>query len=82
MERHEDAALAALITLAILGLVSLAGLLSFRKAPVFPRWFISTAVALATAAGLTLVWTALLGGQIRHSEIRSESKAAISNAAR
>lgn len=70
VERHEEAALLSTIALGVLGALSLGILLRFRRRHL-PR---QAAVALL-AAGLVpagaMAWTANLGGQIRHTEIRS-----------
>jgi NO-binding membrane sensor protein with MHYT domain len=68
-EQHEEIAVLALGAALVLGLLSLAGLLWFRKGRSFPAWFtgVSLAIALLTFAAMT--WTASLGGKIRHPEI-------------
>lgn len=70
IETHEEAALAATIALGVLGVGALVALWRYR-ARALPRW-----VPLAGFAGTLVVaglmgWTANLGGQIRHTEIRS-----------
>lgn len=69
IERHEDAALVATIAAAALGAAALAALLVYRtRTP--PRW-IARAMLLAAIIPVGLMgWTANLGGQIRHTEIR------------
>ena len=75
IERHEEAAEAAAVAVALLGLAAAGCLLRFRRTPI-PR---SVAVALLVVA---LVATALfgraanLGGEIRHPEIRADAAAA------
>lgn len=70
LERHEEIALLATTAIATLGLLALAGLFYFRRKPALPRWFgILTLFLSLVPAGL-LGWTASLGGQVRHSEIR------------
>ena len=76
--QHQDAALVALIGVGILGLVALGGLIRYRQAVALPSWLMATAFVLALAVGGWLAWTANLGGQIRHSEIRAEAKAGTS----
>lgn len=73
IDRHEDAALVALIILSALGVAAIAGLVFFRRNRKIPLWFSSFALLLSLAAGGTMAWTANLGGQVRHSEIRDES---------
>lgn len=71
IERHETWAAAALAGAAGLGLLGLIGLFILRRTPVLPTWLLSTTtVVLIITAGI-LVWTANLGGQIRHTEIRA-----------
>ena len=69
VERHEEAALLSTIALGVMGGLSLAALFWFRRRAI-PR----TAALLLLAAALlpagAMAWTASLGGQIRHSEIR------------
>ena len=75
-DRHEKAALIAFIILGALGVVSLAGLLFFRRNRTIPLWFTGFVLVLSLAATGTVGWTANLGGQIRHSEIRDGSATA------
>lgn len=68
IEDHEDAAL---VALEACGVLALAGLVVHRRGDI-PRWLaISVLVGLIISFGLT-VWTANLGGQIRHTEARSD----------
>lgn len=73
--RHESAALAATIGVGILGGYSLLGLAGFRRLATLPRWFTSSALVLALATAGMMGWTANLGGQIRHTEIRAGAPA-------
>ena len=72
IEEHEESALPLLIALELLGLLSLAGLWFFRRSPGWASrivlWCLLLSVIVAGMAG----WTANLGGQIRHSEVRSD----------
>jgi uncharacterized membrane protein len=77
IDRHEDFARIALILVLGAGTVALAGLATLR-AKVVPAWFAILVFALSLAAGGALAWTANLGGQIRHTEIRSESATLLS----
>lgn len=74
--RHEDAALAATIGSGVLGAWALFGLAGFRRLATLPRWFTSSSLVLALVAAVMMGWTANLGGQIRHSEIRAGAPAA------
>lgn len=71
VESHENAGFYALISAGVLGLFALGGLFFFNKR--LPRPFAVTVVILALAVGGMMAWTANLGGQIRHSEIRSDA---------
>jgi len=74
IEEHEEAATAALIGSAVLGVASLAGLLFFGRGKAVPHWFASLIIAAALVVCALMAWTANLGGQIRHSEIRSSGR--------
>jgi LPXTG-motif cell wall-anchored protein len=69
--RHEDAATTAFIVVGIAGLAALAGLLIFRRNKTLPTWYAGLMLAASLAASGLLVWTANLGGQARHPEIRA-----------
>lgn len=70
IERHEESALVSLVTVELLGIVSLAGLFLLRRAPRLPAWLVALLLVLSIAAAASLTWTANLGREIRHSEIR------------
>jgi hypothetical protein len=78
IESHEDFARLAFLGLEVLGVVAAIGLVRYRRRPV-PRAFGALALGLMMVGSLALTWTAHLGGQIRHSELRS-STAAVQNA--
>jgi hypothetical protein len=69
--QHEEAAQGAFIALCILGGVALAGMVWFRRGKPMPSWFGAVVLAGSLIVGGWMAWTANLGGQIRHSEIRS-----------
>jgi uncharacterized membrane protein len=69
IEPHEDMARIATIALVGLGLFALIGLLRTRRRPV-GRELTAAALILSVAAGAMLAWTAHLGGQIHHPELR------------
>ena len=69
IERHEEVANLAMISIAAAGLLALAGLFTFKWQPA-ARLFKAVVLILAFAAGGLMVQTAHLGGQIRHTEIR------------
>lgn len=70
LERHEAAALWATIGAGFVGLVALVGLVRWRAAELPHRY---AGAVLALTLGLTglMGWTANLGGQVQHAEIRS-----------
>ena len=70
IESHEEAALAATIALAALGTFALGALWWFRRRSL-PRWVVLAGTAGTLAVAGMMAWTANLGGQIRHTEIRS-----------
>jgi hypothetical protein len=69
--QHEEAAQGAFIGLCILGGVALAGLVWFRRGKLLPAWFGVVVLVGSLIVGGWMAWTANLGGQIRHPEIRS-----------
>jgi len=71
VEEHEEVALIATIGMGVLGLVALVGLIRFRPPWIAPAWYGRGVLLLALLMGGVMVWTANLGGQIRHSEIRA-----------
>lgn len=70
IERHEDAALSALTGVIILGIVSLMALLLFKHSRL-SFWLTSFSLLIAFVTTILMGFTANLGGQIRHTEIRS-----------
>ena len=79
IEKHEDFALYALIGLIILGLSSLVGLfVTLKKHSLIRVVAIFTLVLSLVSFGL-VARTGYLGGQIRHSEIRSGVNGQIDN---
>lgn len=68
---HEEAAEWALITVEIAGVVALAGLVMYRRAERIPGWYIGVSVLIGALATAALARTALLGGEVRHTEIRT-----------
>lgn len=73
IERHDDAAGIALSGAIALGLLALAGLVWFRGGRAIKNWFGTLALAGAVLVTGLMAWTAYLGGQIRHSEIRPDA---------
>jgi uncharacterized membrane protein len=76
VERHADAALVSLIAVEALGVLAAAALVLFQHAPRQAQRLIAVSLVLSVFTGGWLAWTANLGEQIRHTEIRSPSPAA------
>ena len=70
VERHEELALVATIGMSVVGLAALFGLVRFRGDGAVPTWYGGSVLVLALVVAALMGWTAYLGGQIRHSEIR------------
>ena len=70
IEAHEDAAKMATVAMSVLGALSLAALFAFGNRRM-PRWVGATGLAGTLLVSALLGWTANIGGQIRHTEIRS-----------
>jgi hypothetical protein len=74
IDPHEDAATLALVLTLIVGASALVGFLVPRTAKAFSYLTTGTLV-LGVIATISLAYAANLGGQIRHSEIRSQGEA-------
>lgn len=72
IEPHESAALVSLIIMEVIGAASLITLLKFKKDKKIPSWLGYSLAILAIVYLGAVGVTANLGGQIRHTEIRSE----------
>lgn len=77
IEHHEEAALVALSTAIATGIVAMAGLFLSRKAKQLPNWLMLATLFLALATGGLMARAGNRGGEIRHTEIRSGSSAAV-----
>ena len=71
LEQHQEVAGVTLAGCIVLGIVALAGLILFRGRDI-AGWYAVVLLAGALVVGSLVVWTANLGGQIRHSEIRPD----------
>jgi hypothetical protein len=69
IDRHQDVATWALVGIEIVGVIALGGLVLFSR-PRVPAWLVTTVLVLSLAESGLLAWTAYVGGQIRHTEIR------------
>ena len=79
IENHESAALVALSAAVATGVVALVALLLSRKAKPLPTWLMLATLFLALATGGMMARAGNLGGEIRHTEIRSGANAAPAN---
>ncbi len=70
IEKHEDVAQLAMISIAAAGLLALTALFLFRWQAA-SRVFKIVVLLLSITAGVLMAQTAHLGGQIRHTEIRN-----------
>ena len=75
-ERHEEFALVATVVIGTLAAFSLGVLALFRTKPL-PRWITLSGFALALITSGFMGYTALLGGQVRHTEIRPDVASAL-----
>jgi hypothetical protein len=66
---HEDMAERAYIFADILAVLALAGLVRWRRQPV-PGGATAAAVLATAFVGGAMIYTGLLGGRIRHTEVR------------
>lgn len=73
IEPHENAAFYALIASVVLGLFALGSLITIKEKVPYP--LAVTVMVLALVVSGMMAWTANLGGQIRHAEIRPETVA-------
>ena len=71
-ERHEEFALIATIVLSSFGALALSALAVFRRKSL-PRWVTLSSLALALASGGVMGYTAMTGGQVRHTEVRGDA---------
>jgi hypothetical protein len=76
IEEHEEAASVAFTGVLILGVLALTGLFLSRGGREVPAGFGTTLLAASLIVSGLMAWTANRGGQIRHTEIRSEASPA------
>lgn len=70
VDRHEDAALLATIATGTVGALALAAMIIYRRRAL-PRWLTTLGLFCTVGASALMGYTANLGGQIRHTEIRT-----------
>jgi uncharacterized membrane protein len=73
ISRHADFALYALILMEALGILALTGLVLLRRSGSVPTWILNSVLVLSLATTAVIGFTANLGGQIRHTEIRDST---------
>lgn len=67
IETHEEFALWGLLSTALLGVVSLAGLVLYKGKSALPQVFVVSVLILSLFAGGVMVRTVILGSEIRHA---------------
>jgi hypothetical protein len=72
VDRHLEVAQLGLGSVLALGTGALASLIAFRKRTTLPAWNLLLLMMLALVSAGLLFWTASLGGQVHHPEIRGE----------
>lgn len=76
IDQHADAALWGVLVLGAVGGFALWSLWRFRAPGVLPRWVLAAALGGSLLASTVMARVGLLGGQIRHSEVRANPPAA------
>jgi len=71
IDRHEDAAQIAAVSVYILGAASIAALVVARWFKSASRGIFASVLLLSIISAGLLTWTANLGGQVRHTEIQN-----------
>lgn len=73
IEKHEEAALAGMIGIEATAAIALAALFVWRTTRRYPTFGAIAVLVVGIAAAVLIVRAASLGGQIRHTEIRTGS---------
>ena len=71
IETHSDMALIAAIVVGVLGVVALWALWRYRRPAILPTGIVRLIVVGALVGTGLMAYTGLLGGQVRHTEVRS-----------
>lgn len=71
IEQHDQAAAVSFTAILIAGIGAGIALFRSRRAKVIPRWLTRTLLLTLIIISALMAWTAHIGGQIRHTEIRS-----------
>jgi uncharacterized membrane protein len=77
VEPHEEAALVSLVLVEALGVLALGTLWVYRRKAALPQPLVMATAVLALVTAGSLGWTANLGGQIRHTEIRGDGSSLV-----
>ena len=73
IEEHEEFAIVALVSLIILGLASAIGLFLTLKKPLLTGTIAWAILFISIVSFALVAWTGYLGGQIRHTEVNSDT---------
>ena len=73
IDQHSEIALIAAIVVGILGAFALWALWRYRRTAMLPRFVVRVTLAGALVGSGLMAYTGLLGGQIRHTEVRGDS---------
>lgn len=71
-EQHQEVAQLAFFIVMVVGVAALVGLAWFRRDKLVPRWFTVALLVLSLLGSGMIIWTANLGGRVRHTEIRDQ----------
>lgn len=71
IDSHEDAASVTIALVEALGLASIVGWLAMRKRDAFVKPVVAALLVFGVGTLSSIAWTAHLGGQIRHTELRA-----------
>ena len=75
IHEHEEFGEKAWIASGIVGVLALGALVRWRRAPIPPGATVGALVGAAVVSGM-MAWAALLGGRVRHTEVRPGATAA------
>jgi uncharacterized membrane protein len=71
--RHEESADLALTGIEATGILALLGLVLRRRTGSLPKWNVIAVLVLSIISTIVVLYTADLGGEIRHTEIRESA---------
>jgi uncharacterized membrane protein len=75
IEAHEHFAIYPLFALILLGILSIAGIILIQKKSGLARKIPLILIIIAVISFMLVAWTAYLGGQIRHTELKKDQPA-------